>query len=59
MYINADRFKEQNIPIPTNGWTWQEFHSAVKQVNKEPDHYGLGVNLVQLGVNSYRVSTNV
>jgi multiple sugar transport system substrate-binding protein len=45
MFINVDRFEQQSIPIPENGWTWDEFLDAAKKVTSPPDYYGLASNL--------------
>lgn len=45
MYINADRFEEAGIEIPTAGWTWDEFVTAAQKVTNPPDYYGLAANL--------------
>src|SRR5262245_5001885 len=45
MYVNADRFAAQNIPIPEKGWTWDEFYAAAKKLTKSPDYTALAANL--------------
>jgi len=45
MYVNADRFAEQKIPIPDKGWTWDEFYAAAKKLTKPPEYTGLAANL--------------
>lgn len=41
LYYNADLFKEADVPLPQEGWTWDEFLSAAKAMTRE-DTYGLG-----------------
>lgn len=45
MLINADRFAEQGIALPVEGWTWDEFLPAAKSLTNPPDYYALAANL--------------
>lgn len=45
LYVNADRFKEKGIPIPENGWTWDEFITAAQKLTDPPNYTGLAANL--------------
>jgi multiple sugar transport system substrate-binding protein len=45
IFINADRFAEQGIAIPEQGWTWDEFLDAARKVNDPANYYALAANL--------------
>lgn len=32
MYVNVDLFKKAGIPVPYDGWTWDEFQSACAKI---------------------------
>lgn len=31
-YVNVDLFQAAGVPIPYDGWTWEEFESAMRQI---------------------------
>jgi multiple sugar transport system permease protein len=42
-YINKDLFKAAGIPVPYNGWTWDEFEADMKKItalNGRPEYAG-------------------
>jgi multiple sugar transport system substrate-binding protein len=49
VYYNKDLFEQNNVPLPTANWTWQELVSAAKALTKDTngdgmmDTHGLGV----------------
>ncbi len=49
VYYNKDLFEQNNVPLPTASWTWQDFVSAAKALTKDTngdgvmDTHGLGV----------------
>jgi multiple sugar transport system substrate-binding protein len=49
VYYNKTLFEQNNVPLPTADWTWQDFLSAAKALTKDtngdgaPDTYGVGV----------------
>ena len=45
MFVNADRFGEQGIAVPEQGWTWEEFLATAQKVSNPPDYYGMAANL--------------
>ena len=34
-YYNIDMFKAANVPIPQDGWTWEEFTNAAQKLTKK------------------------
>ena len=50
MYVNKTLLEKENIALPDNDWTWDEFYSICKQVTKDIDGDGL---LDQFGVYGY------
>ncbi len=32
LYVNVDLFKRAGVPVPYNGWTWDEYESAVQKI---------------------------
>ncbi|HEX4052991.1 MAG TPA: extracellular solute-binding protein [Tepidisphaeraceae bacterium] len=36
MYVNCDLFKKAGIPLPYNGWTWDEFEKDCKKISALP-----------------------
>jgi multiple sugar transport system substrate-binding protein len=32
MYVNVDLFKEAGVPVPYEGWTWDEYEQAMKKI---------------------------
>lgn len=45
MYVNADRFHEAGFELPLDGWTWDDFIPAAKELTSPPEYYGLAANL--------------
>ena len=45
MFINADRFAEQGLAIPEQGWTWEECLAVAQKLTNPPDYYGMAANL--------------
>jgi multiple sugar transport system substrate-binding protein len=43
MWINKPVFKEFNIPIPSPGWTWDEFESAATKIADPPNRFGFAI----------------
>lgn len=39
--INADAFREAGIPIPYNGWTYDEFRDACRKLSGSPGKYAM------------------
>src|ERR1019366_5553824 len=31
-YVNLDLFKAADVPVPYNGWTWDEFEADMKKI---------------------------
>jgi multiple sugar transport system substrate-binding protein len=50
VYYNKNLFQQNNVPLPTANWTWQNYVDAGKQLTKDtngdgkPDIYGVGVD---------------
>jgi multiple sugar transport system substrate-binding protein len=42
VYYNRDLFDEAGVPVPADGWTWDEMTSAARQLTGD-GQYGLGV----------------
>ncbi len=40
MYVNVDLFEQAGVPVPTNGWTWDEYESAARAITALPDMGG-------------------
>jgi len=40
VYYNVDMFKANGVPLPTDGWTWDEFLDAAKKLTKDEDGDG-------------------
>ncbi|MEM6313508.1 MAG: extracellular solute-binding protein [Planctomycetota bacterium] len=41
MYINVDLFEQAGVPIPRDGWTWDEYEHATRKIdNLGPDYFG-------------------
>jgi multiple sugar transport system permease protein len=36
MYVNCDLFAQAHIPVPYNGWTWEEFEDDCKKISALP-----------------------
>ncbi len=49
VYYNRDLFEAAGVPLPTEGWTWDDFLGAAKALTQDvdgdgqTDQYGLGV----------------
>jgi len=49
VYYNKGLFEEAGVPLPTAGWTWEDFLTAAQALTKDttgdghPDQYGLGI----------------
>ncbi|MBI3733285.1 MAG: sugar ABC transporter substrate-binding protein [Chloroflexi bacterium] len=49
VYYNKKLFAAANVPLPKNGWTWNDFLSAARALTKDtngdgkPDQYGAGI----------------
>ena len=49
VYYNRDLFEAAGVPLPTAGWTWEDFLTAAQALTKDldgdgfTDQYGLGV----------------
>jgi multiple sugar transport system permease protein len=39
-YVNCDLFKQAGIPVPYNGWTWDEFEADCKKISALPPDAG-------------------
>lgn len=50
VYYNKNLFTQNNVPLPTANWTWQNFVDAAKQLTKDtngdgkPDVYGMAAD---------------
>ncbi|TCC00539.1 sugar ABC transporter substrate-binding protein [Micromonospora zingiberis] len=42
VYYNADLFRAAGVPVPTPGWTWDDFLATAKALTRD-GRYGLGV----------------
>ena len=40
IYYNVDLFRAQNVPLPADGWTWDEFLAAAKALTIDEDGDG-------------------
>lgn len=43
VYYHADRFEEQGLRPPREGWTWDEFVATARALT-DGDHYGIGID---------------
>ncbi len=40
-YYNKDLFRRAGVPLPDrDGWTWEQFHTAAREIGKLPGCYG-------------------
>lgn len=47
MFVNKSILNKENIPIPNNNWTWDQFYEICEKVTKDTDDNGI---LNQFGV---------
>lgn len=50
MFINKTLLRQEDIPIPNNDWTWDDFYSICEEVTKDTDGDGV---IDQFGVYDY------
>jgi multiple sugar transport system substrate-binding protein len=43
MWINRPVFKDNNVPIPSPGWTWDDFLKAATKIASPPNRYGFAI----------------
>lgn len=42
MFYNKDAFADAGLPDPADGWTWEEFETAVEATTTDEGQYGFG-----------------
>jgi multiple sugar transport system substrate-binding protein len=43
MWINKPVFKQYNVPVPSPGWTWDDFEAAARKIASPPNRYGFAI----------------
>ncbi len=43
MVYNKTAFENAGLPLPHDGWTWDDFRTAVDALSTDSDHYGFGL----------------